>query len=577
MKQAVRFLRPYRRHLVVGPTFKLIEAILELLLPIVMKKLIDDGVQGQNPRIILQMGVLMLIVSILGLVSAWVCQYTASVASQSYGTQIRNALFAKIQSLSSAEINQFGVPSLTTRLTNDTNLLQQGVALLIRLVVRAPFICIGSIVMVAMLDRKLAWIVMVATPCFAVILWLIMSKTTPLFQYVQARLDALGRILRENLSGVRVIRAFARQKEETERFETANDQHVRLARRVGTMAALANPMTMLIMNMAVVATIWFGGVRVNEGMVTTGTLVAMMNYMVELVSTLVVLADLVVLYTRVFGAAQRVGSVFDVENTIRNGDMVLSVSNRGMQNPLIAYKHVDFKFPDGADNALTDIHVSIHAGQTIGIIGGTGSGKSILVNLLARMYDVTGGSICIQDEDIRRYTRESLRETIAMVPQKSVLISGTVADNLRWGKPDATEEEMWKALDMAQASFVREKGGLQTTVERGGLNFSGGQRQRLAIARALVRQPQILILDDSSSALDFATDAALRIAIRKYAQDMTVLIVSQRASAIMASDQIMVMDDGKIVGEGTHQELLASCTIYAEIVALQLKEAEESR
>lgn len=578
MKHALRFLRPYWVTVIIAPTFKLIEAALELTLPLMMKRLIDLGVRAGDTTVITHMSILMLIVSVLGLLSAWVCQYTASVAAQSYGTSMRNSLFQKIQTLSISKVNQFGVASLTNRITNDTNQIQQGVALLLRLVVRAPFICIGSIIVIISLDPQLAIVVAVATPIFALVLWLIMSKTIPMFKQVQGKLDALVRVLRENLSGMRVIRAFAKQKKETDRFDEANQNHANLAQRVGIMSALANPMTMLVMNMAIVAIIWFGGVRVNNGAATTGTLVALMNYMVELVSTLVILADLVVLYTRVFASAQRVGEVFDAETEIVNGTVPLQINapQSNSEKPIIQFSHVDFRFPDGAENALDDINFSVNRGETIGIIGGTGSGKTILVNLMARMYDINSGQISINDQDIRNLTLTSVRDFIAMVPQKSILISGTVASNLRWGKPDASEKEMWAALETAQASFIRDKEGLDTVVERGGLNFSGGQRQRLSIARALIRKPQVLILDDSASALDFATDAALRMAIRKDTKDTTVFIVSQRASAIMNADQILVLDDGRIVGQGTHLELMKTCPIYQETVQLQLQEAEEA-
>lgn len=578
MKHALRFLRPYRVAVIVAPTFKLIEAILELMLPLMMKRLIDLGVRAGDTAVIMNMSIWMLVISVLGLLSAWVCQYTASVAAQSYGTSIRNALFEKIQTLSMNKVNQFGVASLTNRITNDTNQLQQGVALLLRLVVRAPFICIGSIIAIVFLDANLAIVVAIATPIFAIVLWLIMSKTIPMFKQVQGKLDALVRVLRENLSGMRVIRAFAKQDKETKRFDEANQNHAHLAQRVGIMSALANPMTMLVMNMAIVAIIWFGGVRVNNGAATTGTLVALMNYMVELVSTLVILADLVVLYTRVFASAQRVGEVFDAENEIIDGTTTLQISDRSSKakKTIIEFSHVDFRFPDGGENALDDINFSVNRGETIGIIGGTGSGKTTLINLITRMYDIDQGQISINDQDIRSLTVSSLRDFIAIVPQKSVLISGTIASNLRWGNSNATEKEMWSALDTAQASFIRDKEGLNTIVERGGLNFSGGQRQRLSIARALIRKSPVLILDDSSSALDFATDAALRMAIRKDTKDTTVFIVSQRASALMNADQILVLDDGRIIGQGTHLELMKTCSIYQETVQLQLQEAEES-
>lgn len=575
MRHTLQLLRSYRWQLIVGPIFKLAEAVFELLLPLMMRRLINQGVEMGNTQVIWQMGGWMLLLSVLGLGSAWVCQYVGSVAAQSYGTGLRNQLFQKIQTLSQSNIDQIGVASLTNRITNDTNTVQNGVAMLIRLVVRAPFVCIGSIVAIVYLDAKLAPIILIATPLFVFVLWLIMRKTVPMFRKVQQKLDLLVRVLRENLRGVRVIRAFARQSQEEERFDEASNEHFAISRRVGRLAGLANPATMFIMNMAIVILIWFGGIQVNVGSIQVGTLVALVNYVTDLSLTLLILADLVVLYTRVFASARRVDEIFEMQNEIIDGDkpMVLNHAHEAQQQPLVSYKNVGFRFVDGAENAIENITFSVYEGETIGIIGGTGSGKSTLLNLMTRLYDVTEGSIEIGENDIRDYRLDDLREAISVVPQKSVLISGTVESNLRWGYEKATEEEMQQALATAQADFILEKGGLQARVERGGTNFSGGQRQRLSIARALVRKSPILIMDDSTSALDFMTDKALRKAIQKDEQNATVFIVSQRVSSIMEADKILVLDDGRLVSSGAHDELVKSCEVYREIVELQLEEA----
>lgn len=574
MKRVLSYVRPYMRYVLIGPIFKLAEAVLELILPMIMKNLVDNGINAGNESLIWTASGQMLVVSVLGLLTAWVCQYSGSRAGQGYGTDIRNALFKHINTLSQAEIKRFGVSSLINRITNDSNQLQTAVALGIRLLVRAPFILIGSFVMCAMLDWHLAMIVLIAAPVFALIIVLIMRKNIPMSRMVQQRLDRLGLVLSENLSGVRVIRAFARQKEEKERFDEANEGHASLARQVGAISALANPATMFIMNMAIAAIIWFGGFRVNSGTITTGTLVAFVNYMIEMISTLVVVADLVLIFTRSYASAKRVEEILETESSIRSGTEALRFPENMQGERLICFDRVDFRYPDGAENALEDIDFCASAGQTIGIIGGTGSGKSSLVSLISRIYDVTDGSIQLLGMDLRDYKLDDLRQSIAVVPQKSLLVRGTVAENLRWAKADASEEALWQALEAAQAGFIRDKQGLETKVERGGANFSGGQRQRLAIARALVRRPKILILDDSSSALDFATDYALRGALKRYAEDMTLFIVSQRVSSIMFSDKILMMDDGRIVGQGNHDELMADCGLYSEIVRMQIEDAE---
>lgn len=578
MKHVLGFLRPYKRHLIVGPFFKLLEAIFELFLPFLMKDLIDKGISRGDSGYIIRIGLIMLAVCAIGMGCSIICQYLASRASQGYGTDMRNALFAHINSLSYAEVDALGTPTLINRITNDVNVLQQGVAMLIRLVVRAPFICIGSLVMMVLLDAKLAVVLAIAAPVLAVMLYLIMSRSLPLFKQVQDKLDRVARVLRENLSGVRVIRAFARQKAETDRFGRINAEHADTAQRALQIASLANPMTLLIMNLAILAILWVGGQRVNTGSISSGTLVAFINYIMELISTLVVIADLTVLFTRASASAQRVEEVFNTENSLPEPRLPVNPNqtpqNKREDHPIIAFQNVSFAYAHAGADALSDVSFSLNKGQTLGVFGGTGSGKSTLINLIPRFYDVTRGVVLLAGTDVREMAKEDLRARIAIVPQKSVLFSGTVAENLRWGNETASDEQIWAALEAAQGLFVRDKGGLDAEVARGGMNFSGGQRQRLCIARALIKRGDILILDDATSALDFATDAALRRALRQYARDLTAIVVSQRISAVMNSDTILVLDDGALIDQGSHQELVGRCGIYRETVNIQLKETE---
>ena len=571
LKKLWPYLRPYKWYCVIGPAFKLAEAILELYLPLLMARVIDRGLSGADRGYVLQMGGVMLGIVAFGLGSALVCQYVASITSQGFGTELRSAMFRRVSGLSHAELDRFGTPSLINRVTSDVNQLQYAVAMLIRLVIRAPFLCVGGVVMAMTIDLQLSLVILAAIPLLVLLIWLVMKITVPLHQLVQKRLDILSRIVRENLSGVRVIRAFTRTSQEQRRFGEAVEQHTSAAIRVGRLGALLNPATTLIMNAAVLCIVWFGGIRVEAGGLTTGEIIAFINYVNQILVALTVVANLVVTFTKAYASAGRVLEVLDTKSSLSDGKGAEPAGGA----PRVAFQHVDFSY-GGGEQALADISFSVPAGATVGVIGGTGSGKSTLIHLLMRFYDVTGGRILVDGADVRDYPLGQLRAKIGLVPQKTELFSGTIADNIRWGAAEATDEEVAAAARMAQAAeFIESKpGGYQSEVERGGNNLSGGQKQRLTIARALVRKPDILILDDSSSALDYATDAALRKAIRSGTKDMTVFMISQRVSTIRQADVILVLDDGQLAGIGTHEELLAGCEAYREICDSQEKGAE---
>lgn len=571
VKRLLIYLKPYRRHCIAGPVFKLIEAILELYLPLVMARVIDRGVLTGDTGYVLEMGGIMLLIVMVGLLCALVCQYVASVASQGAGTGIRNALFEHINRLSHSELDRFGTPSLINRVTNDANQLQYAVAMLIRLVVRAPFLCIGGVVMAMTIDLPLSLVILVTIPLFVLVITLVMRKNVPLQSRVQKKLDRLTLVLRENLSGVRVIRAFSRTQREEERFNETVDEHTRASIRVGRLSALLSPATQLIMNLGILAIVWFGGLRVEAGGMTTGEIIAFINYVNQILLALMVVANLVVTFTKAYASAGRVAEVLDTAPSIEGADQTASPADIGPAGaPAVEFREVSFSYNEGEEE-LTSISFSARAGSTVGIIGGTGSGKSTLINLITRFYDVTGGEILVEGTDVRQWPLEQLRSRIGIVPQKTELFSGTVAENIRWGDREADDTAVREAARMAQAAEYIEKmpEGYDSAVERGGANLSGGQRQRLSIARALVRRPSILILDDASSALDYATDAALRKAIYTGTTGMTVLMVSQRVSAVRAADQILVLDDGRLAGAGTHEELLASCETYREICRAQ--------
>lgn len=579
MFRLARFLKAYKKQVILGPIFKLTEAIFELIVPLVMANIIDVGIYHRDVNHVLWMGALMIGLGAVGLACALTCQYFASVASQGFGTTLRNKLFSHINSFSHAEIDRFGTPSLITRLTNDVNQLQYAVAMLIRLVVRAPFLAIGAMVMAISIDAKLAVVLLIAMPLIVLALYFIMSRTVPLYRTIQKKLDRISLVSRENLAGVRVIRAFSKQKMERERFCDASEDLARTSIRVGKVSALLNPVTFVIMNLGIVAIVWFGGFRVQEGGMTQGEIIAFVNYMTQILLALIVVANLVITFTKAAASAVRVNEVLDTQASVKeeNSGEISVESHPDL--PKIQFQDVIFRYGQAEEASLEGISLRIMPGQTVGIIGGTGSGKSTLVNLIPRFYDIQQGKILVDGVDIRKYPFHQLRQKIGMVPQRAVLFAGTIAENMRWGKRDATEEEIKRALTIAQAWDFVEKlpKGLQSEVTQEGKNFSGGQRQRLTIARALVGRPDILILDDSSSALDFATDAALRRALREETKAMTVLMVSQRASTIRDADQIVVLDDGKAAGIGTHQQLMESCEVYREICLSQLSAEEAAR
>ncbi|HHV32301.1 MAG TPA: ABC transporter ATP-binding protein [Clostridiales bacterium] len=576
MLKLARYLKRYRVQVIVGPVFKLLEAIFELIVPVITAQMIDNGVRKGNVPYIWHMGGILLLLGVIGLCSALVCQKLASIASQGFGTVLRNEMYRHINTFSHAEIDRFGTPSLITRITNDVNQLQYAVAMLIRLVIRAPFLAVGAMVMAIILDWKLGMIFLIATPLIALVLYLVMSRSVPYFRVMQKKLDRISLVSREGLSGVRVIRAFSKQNMEEKRFDEAANDQTETAVRVSKLSALLNPLTYVIMNFSVIAIIWMGGGRVNTGEMTQGEVIAFVNYMSQTLLALIVVADLVVTFTKAAASASRVNEVLETQPSVLETAKVPVTPVPGA--PKIEFSGVSFSY-DGADSdhyALQNIQFSARPGETIGIIGGTGSGKSTLVNLIPRFYDVTQGKVLIDGVDVRDYSFEELRTKVGVVPQEASLFTGTIADNLRWADENAGEEQLMHSLKIAQAyDFVAElPQGLESPVNQGGKNFSGGQKQRLTIARALVSNPEILILDDSASALDFATDAALRRALRAETGGMTVLIVSQRVSAVRQADQILVLDDGAIAGIGTHAQLLESCEVYREICLSQLSRDE---
>ena len=562
MLKFARFLKQFKKEVLIGPVFKLTEAVFELIVPLVMAQIIDVGIANGDRGYVLRMGGVMVLLGLVGLGCALICQYCAARASQGFGTVLRSEMFRHINTLSHGEIDQIGTPSLITRITNDVNQLQLAVAMLIRLVVRAPFLVIGATVMALLLDWKLACIFFVAAPLMALVLYLVMSRSIPFYRIIQKKLDRISLITRENLSGVRVIRAFSRQEKEKERFAQASEDQMSTSIAVGRISALLNPLTSAIINLAIAAVIWFGGFRVDAGGMTQGEVIAFVNYLNQILLAMIVVANLVVIFTKAAASATRVDEVLELHPSIVN--RVSRPAQEVEGSPEIAFDAVSFAYPDAGAYSLSDISFTVARGQTLGIIGGTGCGKSTLVNLIPRFYEVSQGSLKVDGVD-------QLRGKVGIVPQRAVLFSGTLRQNMQWRKQDATDEEIWQALETAQAaSFVRKMpDGLDSVILQGGKNLSGGQKQRLTIARALVGEPEILILDDSASALDFATDAALRQAIAKFSAGrgnrMTTIIVSQRANTVRYADQIVVLDDGRATGIGTHEQLLESCQTYREI------------
>ena len=566
-----KYLFRYKKELVLGPFFKLWEAVFELIIPLVMAKIIDVGIASRDVGYVLRLGGVILGLAAVGFCSTLVCQYIAAKASQGVGTDLRNDMFRHINTLSHGEIDRLGTSSLITRLTNDINQYQMGVAMLIRLAIRTPFLVIGSAIMALTIDVWLSLVFFAAIPLIAVVLFFIMAKASPMYVTVQRKLDRVSLLTRENLSGSRVIRAFSKQRQAEQTFSNAVEDQTAAAVRVARISALMNPAAYAIMNLAIVAIVWFGGYRVFDGALSQGQIIAFVNYMMQILAALLAMANIILIFTKAAASAQRIADVFDTKPSVVSGaNQAVSVTGEA---PVVRFKDVCFSYSATGENALTDISFDLNLGQTLGIIGATGCGKSTLVQLIPRFYDVTSGTVEVDGIDVRQYDLQVLRKKIGMVPQSAVLFSGTIRSNLLWGNESASDEDLWQALRIAQAEdFVRSFGGLDRKVLQGGKNLSGGQRQRLTIARALVRHPRILILDDSSSALDYATDLALRSAIRKISEQMAVIIVSQRAASILSADHILVMSNGQIEGRGTHEQLLESCAEYRQICESQLSQ-----
>lgn len=571
-KLAKRYLGAVRKEIIIGQSAKLTEAIFEVIVPLIMANIVDKGINGGLGKpYILKMGGILVLLGALGLAFALICQYLASKASQSVGTVIRSDMFRHINTLSHSELDRLGTPSLITRLTNDINQVERAVAMFIRLVVRAPFIVIGSAVMAMSINLKMSIIFVVIMPLVALVLYLIMSRSVKYYKVIQKKLDRISLVTREGLSGVRVIRAFSRQDTERKRFGDANDEYLDISLRVGRLSALLNPLTYVILNLSIAFIVYYGGTLVNIGDLTQGEVIAFVNYMTQISLALVVVANLVVLFTKAAASSARINEVLETKPSIVSGTAAEGTNSENA----VEFTHVYFSYNGSSEYALEDINFTAKKGETIGIIGGTGSGKSTLASLIPRFYDITKGELKIDGINADEYDTQALRGNIGTVPQKAVLFSGTVAENMRWGKRDATDGEIMSALETAQAKEFVDKmpDGLKTHISQGGKNLSGGQKQRLTIARALVSRPKILILDDSASALDFATDAALRKAVAGI-KDMTVFIISQRANSVMQADKIIVLDDGKQAGIGTHAELLENCDIYREICYSQLSKEE---
>lgn len=574
MKGLLKYLKNYKLESVLGPLFKLLEASFELMVPLVMAKVIDVGIKSQDNPYILKMGGLLVLLGIIGLASSVTAQYFAAKAAAGFGTSLRNDLFAHINRLSYREIDTVGTATLITRMTSDANQVQSGVNMFLRLFLRSPFVVFGAMIMAFTINFRAALVFVVTIPILSAVIFGIMMISMPLYRKVQKQLDQVLLTARENLMGVRVIRAFNRQEDEIRKFDEENGLFVRFQVFVGKISALMNPLTYVIINLAIIVLINTGAGRVNQGIISQGQVVALVNYMSQILVELVKLANLIITMSKALACANRINSVFSREPGIV--ETVHTEVAEVPDAPKVAFDRMIFYYAGAKAPALSNISFQAKKGETIGIIGGTGSGKSTLVNLIPRFYDVTDGSVNVGGIDVREYPLGQLRELVGIVPQKSVLFKGTLRENMQWGKKDATDEEIYKALEIAQAKeFVEEKGeGLDFTIQAGGQNLSGGQRQRLTIARALVKEPQILIMDDSASALDFATDARLRKAIKEGTKDMTVFIVSQRASTIKNADQIVVLDDGKMAGCGNHKELLQTCEVYREICLSQLSEKE---
>lgn len=586
-----RFGGKYRRYMVIGPACKLIEVIFDLLTPLVIAQMIDKGIGAHDVSAVVHYGMVLAAMAVIGISFTLVCQKMAALTSQGMGTDIRGALYKHINKLSYAELDRFGTPSLITRITNDVNQVQLAVALGVRMLIRWPFLAVGSMVAALAIDLKLGMIFLICTPAIGPVFWFVMARCIPYYKQLQAKLDRIALICREGLSGARVVRAFVREGHERGRFAQAADDQARVAIAVGKLSSILNPVTFLVMNLGVCAILWVGGVQVNVGELTQGQVMAFVNYMTQTLTSIVYVANLVVVFTKASASASRLNEVLNCVPSITDeGNQPVALpepselAGGAAPVPALNLSHASFSFGAGAANAVNDVTLELPLGKTLGIIGGTGSGKSTLISLIPRLYDTGAGSVSVMGADVRAWPLDQLRHVVATVPQRASLVSGTIRSNLTWRDESATDEELWAALDMAQASeFVRNKPqGLDAPVEAEGKNFSGGQRQRLTIARALVGSPQILIMDDSASALDFKTDAALRHAIRERSVrgaaaggiPLTTVIVSQRVSTVRDADTICVLDHGSVAGLGTHDELYASCQLYREICQSQLRREE---
>lgn len=578
MKKLLIYLKAYRKEACLAPIFKMLEAVFELFVPLVIKGIIDYGIAAEDRAYCLRMGLLLLLLAVIGLAMATTAQWFSARAAAGFAAKIKQVLMEHIQKLSYTELDTIGTSTLITRMTSDVNQVQTGTNLVLRLFMRSPFIVFGSMIMAFTIDFKAAMIFVITIPLLSVVVFGIMLSSIPLYKKVQSQLDRVLGITRENLTGVRVIRAFNKEEEEISHFKTENEQFTRLQTFVGKISALMNPLTFVIVNSAILVLVWTGAWRVEGGILTQGAVVALVNYMSQILVELIKLADLIINITKAVACGNRIQKVLEVEPSMENGSKECIEEKRTPANA-VDFNHVSLTYSGAGAPSLTDIDLHVKTGQTIGIIGGTGSGKTSVVNLIPRFYDATQGNVLVFGKPVKEQDMESLRSQIAVVPQKAVLFAGTIRENMKWGKEDATDEEIMEALTIAQAAEVVQKkeGGLDAFVEQGGKNLSGGQRQRLTIARALVRKPRILILDDSASALDFATDAALRKAIREMKNAPTVFIVSQRTSSIRFADQILVLDDGKSVGVGTHDELFTTCSVYKEIYDSQYKKTDSKK
>ena len=569
MKPLFKYLKEYRKESILSPLFKLFEAGLELAVPLVMAALIDRGIAGGDTGFILRMCLLLAGLALAGLVSSITAQYYAAKAAAGFGKEIKRALFEKTQSLSFSDLDSIGVSTLVTRLTSDSNQAQTGVNLTLRLLLRSPFIVFGAAIMAFTVDHKAALVFAGAIPLLAIVIFAVMLVCIPLYRAVQARLDRIVGAVRQNLVGVRVVRAFGLEESETDAFRRENGLLFSMQRAVGRIASLLNPATYVIINLAVALLIWVGAIRVQAGALTQGEVVALYNYMSQILVELVKLASLIITINKSIASGKRIQQVLELPSTMRAPD-VRTAQPQG--DAAVELSAVGLRYYADAEEALSGINLTVSRGQTVGIIGGTGAGKSSLVNLIPRFYDASEGTVRVFGVDVKDYPLDELRQRIGIVPQSAALFSGSVRENIRWGKPDATDEEIWQALALAQVQdSIAEKGGLDAAIEQGGRNLSGGQKQRLTIARALVRKPDILILDDSASALDYATDARLRASIRSMEGSPTVFIVSQRASSVLYADQILVLEDGEVAGLGTSDELLSSCPVYREIYETQFE------